>query len=240
MHLRLCYLLLLMLILACNGKKEMRVGNLSSIIVPVERNDAPGMFDSIFELNRHIVLETTDESLIRRLGKIMFYKNNIYVLDADEKKVLAFDESGKYLRQYSHRGQGPGEYLSLKDFTIKENVLYLLDRIGGQLLLYNLEDSLLRVQKIDKAKGVCVLAPNKYALNVELGSADNGSGKKYCSYVYSENGNCVLRDVPYNKELCGLSYSLSEGGNSFYSYNDSVFTYFPYNDTIYCVNKENG
>lgn len=234
------YLLLLMLLMGCDGKKEKSDNNIISIDVPIDRNDASGLFDSIFELNRYIVLETTDESLIRRLGKIVFYKSNLYVLDSDEKKILIFDDKGKYLKQYSHLGQGPGEYLSLTDFTLKEDTLYLLDRMGGQLLLYNLSDSLLDKRKVEKARGICVLGDDKYALNVELGSADNSSEKSYCSYAYFDKQECKLRDISYNKELCGLSYSLSEGSNTFYYYNDSVFTFFPYNDTIYCVDKQNG
>lgn len=233
-------LLLSMVVLACKGKKEKSNNNIISIGIPIDRNDASSLFDSIFRMSHYIVLEATDESLIKRLGKVMFYDNNIFLLDSDEKKVLVFDGDGKYLRQYSHLGQGPGEYFSLQDFTIKGDTLYLLDRNGGQLFLYSLSDSLIQRRKVDKARGICVLADDKYALNVELGSADNSLQKSYCSYVYFDKQKCKLRNIPYNKELCGLSYSLSEGSNSFYYYNDSVFTFFPYNDTIYCVDKQDG
>lgn len=64
--------------------------------------------------------------------------------------------------------------------------------------------------------------------------------KEYYSYSVLEHGKKKLRRIPYNKELCGLSFSLSEGANSFYYYQDSIYTYFPFNDTIYCVDKETG
>lgn len=233
-------LLLFVLIISCNSRKEMGSNRLGTIRVPLERNDAPGLFDSIFEMDRLIILQTTDESLIRRLGKVAFYQNNIYLLDTDEKKILAFDSIGRYLRQYTHVGQGPGEYLSLTDFTIKEDILYLLDRLGGQLLSYSLEDSLLQTEKVEKAKGICVLDDHKYALNMGLGAADKSPDKTYYSYACFDNQNSMVRDIPYNKELCGLSYSLGEGGNSFYCYDDSLFTFFPYNDTVYHVDKNNG
>lgn len=227
-------------IVGCNQKKDISISTVDLIDVPIERNDASGLFDSIFEMSRYVPLEVTDESLIRRVGKIIFYRNTVYVLDTEEKRVLAFDKNGKFLKKYEHIGQGPGEYLSLVDFTIKGDTLYLLDRNVSQLLLYNLEDSLLQTQKVPKAKGIYVLGSEKYAFNEELGAADNSSNKEYYSYSLMEHGKKKLRRVSYNKELCGLSFSLSEGANSFYYYQDSIYTYFPFNDTIYCVNEENG
>lgn len=233
-------LLFFVFIIACNQKKDISISTVDLIDVPIERNDASGLFDSIFEMNRYVPLEATDESLIRRVGKIIFYRDTVYVLDTEEKRVLAFDKAGKFLKKYEHFGQGPGEYLSLVDFTIKGDTLYLLDRNSGQLLLYNLQDSLLQAQKVPKAKGICVLGSEKYAFNEELGAADKSLNKEYYSYSVLEHGKKKLRRVPYNKELCGLSFSLSEGANSFYSYQDSIYTYFPFNDTIYCVDGENG
>lgn len=227
-------------IIACNQKKNVSISTVDLIDVPIERNDASGVFDSIFEMNRYVPLEATDESLIRRVGKIIFYRDTVYVLDTEEKRVLAFDKAGKFLKKYEHFGQGPGEYLSLVDFTIKGDTLYLLDRNSGQLLLYNLEDSLLQAQKVPKAKGICVLGSEKHAFNEELGAADKSLNKEYYSYSLLEHGKKKWRRIPYNKELCGLSFSLSEGANSFYYYQDSIYTYFPFNDTIYCVDKENG
>lgn len=49
-------LLLFVLIVSCNSRKEMGTKGLETIRVPLERNDAPGLFDSIFEMNRFIIL----------------------------------------------------------------------------------------------------------------------------------------------------------------------------------------
>ena len=35
---------------------------------------------------------------------------NIYVLDSKENHILAFDNTGKYLRTFGREGQGPGEF----------------------------------------------------------------------------------------------------------------------------------
>lgn len=226
-------------VVSCNGGIE-SMQSVQSINVPTDRNDSSVVFDSLFKKNRYVILETTAESLIRKVGKVAVYKGDIYILDTREKQLLIFDKEGKFKHKISHMGQGPEEYLSLTDFTIKEDQLILLDRVGAKLLFYSMDDSLASIQRIEKAQSVFVLGNGKYALNAELGAADYTADKEYYSYVYYEDSKPIYRHVAYNKELCGLSFSLSEGGNGFYHYADSLFAVFPFNDTIYSVNKQSG
>lgn len=110
----------------------------ATLEVPLSREDSPELFDSLFKFKHFVVLETNNECLIRRVSKIVFYKNKIFILDGRENKIFTFNEKGDFLKCYIHLGQGPGEYISLADFTIKNDTLYLLDGLGGQLLQYSL------------------------------------------------------------------------------------------------------
>ena len=131
-----------------------------------------------------------------------------------------------------------GEYFYLSDFAIYDGVLYLLDKVGGCILSYTLDDLFLAKIPIGKSEGIHILDKGKYALNNGLGIADKKSSKTFFSYmVYDELGS-VYQSVPYNTYMCGYSYSLGSGANYFYEYEDTLFTYFPYNDTIYTVGKE--
>lgn len=211
----------------------------ATLEVPLSREDSPELFDSLFKFKHFVVLETNNECLIRRVSKIVFYKNKIFILDGREKKIFTFNEKGDFLKCYNHLGQGPGEYISLADFTIKNDTLYLLDGLGGQLLQYSLADSLLCALKIDKAEGICVLSSGKFALNRKLGFADGDPDKSYYSYAFYEEGKTGREKVPFNKYLCGYSFTQGEGDNNFYAYDNSIFTLFPFNDIIYTV-EENG
>lgn len=75
-----------------------------------------------------IALETTDESLLGTVDKVMEFGDELYVLDKMRKGVLVFNNEGKFLRRIGRMGQGPGEYPNLSDFTIdgKNGQLYLL------------------------------------------------------------------------------------------------------------------
>lgn len=155
--------------------------------------------------------------------------------------VLTFDKNGKYIRRYSHLGQGSGEYISLKDFEISGDSLFLLDSQGRQLLVYRLnDDSFVTSDKIEKARGVHVIKEQLYALNKGLGYADFDKNKSYESYSVVEKGKTVYRDKSYNPHLCGRDFSLGEGSNCFYHYEDTTWTHFYFNDTLYTVRPSDG
>lgn len=71
-------------------------------------------FDSLFKKDKIISLETTAESLIKKVGKISLYKNSIYLLDRSQNKLLQFDMEGHFIRSINHFGQGSGHYLQHK------------------------------------------------------------------------------------------------------------------------------
>lgn len=228
------------LLLSCNGTHPSKDGDLVTINIPSVENNFSENFDSLFELKRFVALETNSDCLIKKVSKVSFYKEKIYILDEREKKIYVFSNEGKYLRCYNHLGQGPGEYLSLSDFIIRGDTLYLLDRLGGKLLQYGLNDSLLNSQNVEKAKGIYVFPDAKFALNKELGSADNSTKKTYCSYALYDKKEKLSEEAPFNKYLCGYGVSLGYGANSFYAYDGSIYTVFSYNDTIYTVDNEKG
>lgn len=214
---------------------------LMSVVIDKKRNDEPAEFNSFFKYNHYVALETNDSSLIGYAKKIKFYKGNIYIQDKKDNKIVAFDSIGNYLCQYSHLGQGPGEYTGLGDFDIQNDTLYLMSRFSGCILKYGLHDNQYYGQEeIQKAEGFHILKNGGYALNLGLGRADNSMNKSYNSYAVFHSGNPVYKDIPFNENLLGRMYSYGEGHNTFYEYSDSVFTHFLFNDTLYKVRPTDG
>ncbi|MDR1339680.1 MAG: 6-bladed beta-propeller [Prevotellaceae bacterium] len=54
--------------------------------------------------------------------------------------LFEFDKNGKYIRQISSLGQGPGEYIVLEEFCInkKKREIYLLD-LHKKILAYDID-----------------------------------------------------------------------------------------------------
>jgi hypothetical protein len=99
---------------------------------------------SIFGKARAIILEETDYSLIGGISKFQVFDNYVFVLDRNgAKKLFVFDKkNGKYLRQIGSLGQGPGEYIEIRDFCldVANREVYIYDPGKHRLHKYNMDN----------------------------------------------------------------------------------------------------
>jgi len=81
-------------------------------------------FSSFVDTIEFIPLETNEENLIGKVNRII-YKNGKYYLRTTQGmingKLSVFDKAGKYLWGLNKRGQGPGEYEELDDFSLTDS-----------------------------------------------------------------------------------------------------------------------
>jgi len=73
---------------------------------------------SIADSISYIPLETSDSSLLSRLGFYICEKGKIYVQSVD--RLMVFDIKGNYLRTINRKGRGPQEYLQIKRIEISQ------------------------------------------------------------------------------------------------------------------------
>ena len=79
-------------------------------------------------------------------------------------------KSGAYIRDYSHLGHGHGEYISLSDFDIHDDFLYLLS--DNKILIYDKQNNYSgTIDLPNAAQGLCVM-DSGIALNNEFGYGD--------------------------------------------------------------------
>ncbi|MBQ2787412.1 MAG: 6-bladed beta-propeller [Bacteroidaceae bacterium] len=87
-------------------------------------NNEEFKLSSIFSNYSLLSLENSKSSFIGEISKIEYYDSLLLVLDKKHlSKIFVFNNTdGKFYRTIGKIGQGPGEYLSLNDFSIdKEN-----------------------------------------------------------------------------------------------------------------------
>ncbi|TKG95444.1 6-bladed beta-propeller [Puteibacter caeruleilacunae] len=103
-----------------------------------------------FDEFEYTPLETTAESIIGRITKLIPTNDNLFILDASQRKcVLIFSRKGKFIRTIGRKGAGPGEYKSLNDFTIDEQrkqIIMLTDH--STLMIYDFEGQFIRKKKL--------------------------------------------------------------------------------------------
>ena len=151
----LWYINLFILVLAFGSCKEQKSVADGCIRFDLSESlsDTLNVQDRIYPLEL-IALETTEESLLGSVDKLIEAYGRYYVLDHMRKCVLVFDSTGKFLHSVGRVGQGPGEYSDLSDFIVDEKTgcLYLLtntstiyayDDGGGFLWKRKISNSLL-------------------------------------------------------------------------------------------------
>ncbi len=86
-------------------------------------NFQPVKLSEICSEIEYIQLESSDSSLV---GQIKFIDiSDRYILTYDSYKCILFDKSGKFIRQISRRGRGPGEYTFLGQVKIFDDEIFL-------------------------------------------------------------------------------------------------------------------
>ena len=158
------YLIMMLAFVSCDGRKPASDANICLDFSKCV-DDTLNVSDWMYPLEI-VRLETTEESLLGSVDKLVEYNENYYVLDKKRNCVLVFDGTGNFLRRVGRVGQGPGEYSRLSDFIVDEKTgcLYLLansstvyayDNEGSFLWKKKVSDSLLWNIGIDESDFVC-------------------------------------------------------------------------------------
>ncbi len=82
------------------------------------------------EVSNIVILETSEESLIGAIQKIVFSDNGIHIMDrTQDKQIISFDNHGNFISSLSKKGRGPDEYLYPMDFVFDSDsqTLEILD-----------------------------------------------------------------------------------------------------------------
>lgn len=222
-------------ITSCSENK-IKLETIPEIDVPASNTRISQQFDSLFSYSRHLILQAKDSSMIGRINKVLIDDDLLYVM-SDQAKITVFSDNGDYVRSFFHIGQGPGEYVSLYDFDVKDSIVYLL--AGNSILKYSTSDVYKgSVSLRNSALGLAVLR-NGIALNNGFGVGNSNTKDHYC-YSFIPNDGEVYNDVEFNDELLGHVYIVNGQASSFVRNGESIMTMFPYNETLYDVDIESG
>lgn len=103
--------------------------------------------DSIFSHVDFLMLETTPGCLISRALDVKFKDSLIFIND-DRKRLLVFNDKGKFCYQIGRSGEGPGDYLEVRDFFIRnDSIIEILD--FKKIEIYTLEGKSLSTKRFD-------------------------------------------------------------------------------------------
>ena len=156
------------LFVSCSGKKS---GNLPEFPVDFGQNiESQLPLSKITDSIEAIELEMTDESLIDpRPGfvKRIIISDDLVII-AQPEKIFIFDRNGKFIRSIGSKGQGPGEYISIKSmaYDVSNKRLFVCDY--SKVICYDLEGKFLKESSMIRLGNPEIMVKDINYINNEL------------------------------------------------------------------------
>lgn len=100
-------------------------------------NNADTLLCKAVEKIDFLALESTDESDIYNVDKMIIRNGLIYLGDFTAEKIVVYDMDGKVNFVLDEKGQGPKEYVGLKSFTVDDKSIYVLDNYRHVINTYD-------------------------------------------------------------------------------------------------------
>ena len=222
-------------IVGCTNSNVQQAPTPEISIQPSEAKESQ-KFDSLFSYSRHVILQTTDSSMIGKINKVLIDDNLIYIM-SDNARISVFNDNGDYIKSFSHIGQGPGEYISLSDFDIKDSTIYLLG--SNSIHKYSTDNSYEGSVSLRNSAIGLAITRNGIALNNGFGVGNSNTKDHYC-YTFIPDDGEPYNEVEFNDALLGYAYTVNGQTCSFVRNGENILTMFPYSDTLYEVDIESG
>ncbi len=238
--------LLVLLVTSCNTKTNVSYralkanNNLHTINLSKIAEKEELSIDSVFYEPRYITLETTNQSLISEISKMIVRNDTIYIMDASkvQQTIFAFNIKGKFLYRINARGQGPGEYSKIHDFYVDNDNKQIGILSFSEIYKYDFNGKFIEKLKLRKH----YLTEVTYSSGYIYGRKDaysGFSGKVYAIKVFDPQGNLIYDDYPEDKNIMNSPIKNGRSKTHLTIYNDKVFFHPFYNDTIYEIQKDN-
>lgn len=189
------------------------------------------LYSQLFDSVEYIVLENSDDWIIGAINNIYYYDNRFFILDRRQHILFAFAKDGKLLWKINRRGQGPGEYSSIRNFVVYQSNLYLLVS-PNRLLKFDLNGNFI----------------NDFPMNA-FGTSFMISGDWLYLYtcnhasVYANSSLLILNEfgqnfkkgiMPIQRHLMNVCRTFNEN-RAFFRYSNDIRFFTPFSTNIYSI-----
>jgi len=196
----------------------------------------------LFKNVKTTILETKDECLIGHIGNIYINDNYIIIFDdyPSNQSVFVFHRDGHFSHKIGNRGGGPGEYISISDFTVDEQnqEIYILDPNTFEIKKYYLQNG--------KFIGSIPINNKRMSQHIQYCNgelyidANSKSDEKYLLYqIDSKAGKEIAHYINADQYNQGQMELLFKDNSFFFSRNKEEFKFVQlFMDTIMAIKKD--
>ncbi len=154
--------------LACVPSQEQKIKDDDNII----KVDLTPAFEKTEQVNLSLIadkidyleLEYTENSQITYISQVIFEDNLIGVLDNRAQNLFLFDTLGYFIRNIGTKGKGPGEYISMREFDMKNRRIVFYDSELKKINRYHINGTFINEIPVNNFIGeVEILNGNSFA-----------------------------------------------------------------------------
>lgn len=201
-------------------------------------NVKPLSLSEITERIDYVKLETNPECLIGS-GSAIFVDRFIYIKDSRPARLLVFDLDGKFIRQISRQGKGPGEYTNFAYFDVSQDNRYIaIGGIGGGVKLYTTIGEFKAEAQLNAPflSGFLFQNPDKLVIyEAQLDLPQQGYPAMIARNTENLRADTLMRtdmEQQQSDMVFPMAYS------AFYRFGESINFMKPANDTLYQLDKD--
>ena len=188
------YSFLFLLLIGCNKDIDNKLSHeivLESIPEPYESPDA--LFDFV-----NITTLKNPNDVILSVSRIIENDQGIFILDRTAKRIMLFDDNGLFVRDFGNIGGGPGEYETIYDFFIIDELLYLFSPSNLSLFSYEIKTGKFVSKSPLQAFAQRIVPISK--TEILLYVANNPTDTNFNVYRYDLNGNKLGEYFPFDPQ----------------------------------------
>ena len=224
------------LLFSCTEVKE---GDLPVIPVDIVNNTVSQLpLSEIAETITAIELELTDESLIHPKYIKRIILSDDMVIIAQTSNIFIFNRNGKFIRSIGSKGQGPGEYMEIRNMAFDEKNKRLFVNSNTEIICYDLQGKVIKESPFFQLNGEKVIVDINY-FNNELLLISWSMGKEDENGFFDHAEIHRLNDDLQITESCTIlkfygstSRSFSAAENYILILNSIVYLYYPFSKAV--------
>ena len=121
-------------------------------VITLDRYEKEFDLQDFIENISYCKLETSSESLLGNIDKMMVDSSSLFIFDRYTCNALyRFSRSGKFITKFGKQGRGPEEYIEIYDFDVDfdNKQVLLFDLNGRKIQYYSFDGEYLRTRKVD-------------------------------------------------------------------------------------------
>lgn len=200
--------------------------------IPSEPHNNFNMLSNYFKTITFLPLETNEESTIGSIKKLKIINNRIYIFDNIGNSILVFNTRGQFEKKISTVGSGPDEYISISDFDVENDNLYIMD-ISGKILHFK-NDVYVDSKRIDfTATDFCITKGGFIFKILDF-------KKEYSQFIATSTDLKTKNELLPISNLNSKKFKFNYGFSNNFAKNNSKTYFSPnFSSSIYELDNEN-